>query len=47
VQRQGETAEKFAEELTKLFGQAYPTEVPMSEILLQQFLTGLFPSVSR
>ena len=40
-QVQGETVERFAEELLRLFSQAYPTEAPISDILLQRFLTGM------
>ena len=44
-QVQGEIVERFAEELLRLFSQAYPTEAPTSDILLQQFLTGILPSI--
>ena len=33
-QVQGETVECFAEELSRLFSQAYPTEAATSDILL-------------
>ena len=46
-QVQGETVERFAEELSRLFSQAYPTEAPISDILLQRFLTGILPSIGR
>lgn len=46
-QVQGETIERFAEELMELFSQAYPTEAPTSDILLHRFLTGILPSISR
>ena len=46
-QVQGETIERFAEELMELFSQAYPTEAPISDILLQRFLTGILPLISR
>ena len=35
LQVQGETIECFAEELLRVFSQAYPTEAPTSDILLQ------------
>ena len=37
---------EFAEELKKLFIQAYPTEALMSAILLQHFITGLRAPIS-
>ena len=46
-QVQGETVEHFAEELSRLFSQAYPTEAPASDMLLQRFLTGILPSIGR
>ena len=46
-QRPGEKAEDFAEQLKKLFKQAYPDEELTSGILLQRFLTGLTAAVSR
>lgn len=47
IQRDGETVDSFAENLKLLFKQAYPSEEPTSSILLQRFLTGLRPSLSR
>jgi len=46
-QRRDETVSTFAEDLKSLFSQAYPSEAPTSEILLQRFLTGLLSSLSR
>ena len=37
----------FAAELKKLFVQAYPDESPTSTVLLQRFVTGLRPTISR
>ena len=47
--RQGaqEKTPDFAAELKKLFGQAYPDESPASTVLLQRFITGLRPAISR
>ena len=46
-QLQGETVDRFSEELAKLFSQAYPTEASTSDILLQRFLMGLLPSIGQ
>ena len=46
-QRSGEKAEDFADQLKKLFKQAYPNEELTSGILLQRFLTGMAAAVSR
>ena len=46
-QKDDERAGDFAIELTKLFKQAYPEENTMSTVLLQRFVTGLRPSISR
>ena len=43
----GEKAEDFANDLKKIFKQAYPEEELTSGILLQRFLTGLVAPVSR
>ena len=37
----------FATELKKLFKQAYPSEATSSSVLLQRYLTGLRPAISR
>ena len=42
-----EKVEHFAMRLKKLFKQAYEKEDPASDVLLQRFLTGLRPSISR
>ena len=47
IQQDGEPVNTFASELKLLFSQAYPLEEPTSGILLQRFLTGLLPSLSR
>ena len=43
----GEKVKDFATDLKKLFVESYPNEQIMSAILLQQFLTGLSPAISR
>ena len=40
-----EHAADYAIKLTKLFKQAYPEENTTSTVLLQQFVTGLHPSI--
>ena len=47
VQQEDETVNAFAVDLRLLFSQAYPSEEPTAGILLQQFLTGLLPSLSH
>ena len=47
IQKDGEPVNTFTSELKLLFSQAYPLEEPTSGILLQRFLTGLLPSLSR
>ena len=47
IQQDGESVNTFAADLKLLFGQAYLSEEPTSGILLQRFLTGLLPSLSR
>ena len=47
VQWEDETVNTFAVDLKLLFSQAYPSEEPTAGILLQRFLTGLLPSLSR
>ena len=47
VQREDKTVNAFAVDLKSLFSQAYPSEEPTAGILLQRFLTGLLPSLSR
>lgn len=42
-----ETAADYLAALKKLFKQAHPTESLDSTVLLQKFLTGLLPSISR
>ena len=37
----------FASTLKKLFKNAYPSEAMTSTILLQRFLTGLYPEIDR
>ena len=45
-QLQGETMERSAEELSRLFSQVYPMEASTLDILLQQFLMGYYmPSI--
>ena len=46
-QRAQEKTVDFAAELKKLFGQAYPDENLTSKVLLQRFVTGLRPTISR
>ena len=46
-QLQGEIVKRFAEELLRLFSQAYPTEASMLDILLQRLLTGILASIGR
>ena len=46
-QASGEKVSDFAVELQKLFTESYPGEVTTSPILLQRFLTGLLPAISR
>ena len=43
----GEKVSDFATDLKKLFVQSYPNEQITSAILLQRFLTGLSPAISR
>ena len=47
--RQGpsESVSDFAADLKKLFVESYPDEQTTSAILLQRFLTGLLPNISR
>ena len=47
MQQEGETVSRFAGDLKSLFSQAYPAEDSASGIMLQRFLTGLRPSLSR
>lgn len=48
LQVQGEIIiECFAEELLRLFSQAYLTEAPTFNILLQHFLTGILLSIGQ
>ena len=46
-QASGEKVSNFAVELQKLFTESYPGEATTSPILLQCFLTGLLPAISR
>ena len=46
-QRAQEKTVDFAAELKKLFGQAYHDENLTSKVLLQRFVTGLRPTISR
>ena len=46
-QASGEKVSDFAEDLKKLFTESYPGEATTSPILLQRFLTGLLPAISR
>ena len=46
-QASGEKVSDFAVELQKLFTESYPGEATTSPILLQRFLTGLLPAISR
>lgn len=46
-QREDERVEDFASDLSKLFKQAYPKENSKSAVLLQRFVTGLRPPISR
>ena len=43
----GEKVSDFAVELQKLFTESYPGEATTSPLLLQHFLTGLLPAISR
>ena len=47
MQQEGETVSRFAGDLKLLFSQAYLSENSTSGIMLQWFLTGLRPSLSR
>ena len=46
-QKDDERTADFARELIKLFQEAYPRENTKSTVLLQRFVTGLRPSISR
>ena len=46
-QHPNEKFEDFAAALKKLFKQAYPSEALTSSVLLQRFVTGLSPSISK
>ena len=46
-QASGEKVSDFVVELQKLFTESYPGEATTSLILLQRFLTGLLPAISR
>jgi len=46
-QGQGERVSDFASSLKQLFKSAFPTEAMTSSVLLQRFLTGLRPDISR
>jgi hypothetical protein len=47
VQQANEKAENFAIRLRKLFKQAFEDEEDTSHVLLQRFITGLSPKISR
>jgi len=46
-QGQGERVSDFASSLKQLFKSAFPEEAMTSAVLLQKFLTGLRPEISR
>ena len=46
-QEQGERVSDFASSLKQLFKSAFPAEAMTSSVLLQRFLTGLRPDISR
>ena len=46
-QKPGERVADFATDLKKLFVESYPGEEVTSTVLLQRFVTGLLPAISR